>query len=190
LLVADRLTAYLSGFCLLASVTAGIAASCPAPWSLESGNKEKNIKTIMDYGHCLREEQHARVGKWFCYVEKMAGIQIDDQKLVTSGNIKSRNEKFVVTISELSEDTKRLVCDRGEYGSTPYEPTLNDCLANFKIEFSPSMGFFNHSVETYRFYSAEDSFGLFSGPDGSNFVMFQSGEDNSYVSHGRCEKLN
>jgi hypothetical protein len=52
------------------------------------------------------------------------------------------------------------------------------------------MGFFNHSVETYRFYSAEDSFGLFSGPDGSNFVMFQSGEGNSYVSHGRCEKLN
>jgi hypothetical protein len=181
------LTVILSGICLLTTVKVSSAA-CSVPWSLESGNKEKNIAKIMESGRCLREEQHARVGKWFCYVDKMAGIQTDDQKRVTSGNLKPANEKFFVTISELSEDLKGLMCDRGEYGVDPYQPQSNHCLANFKIEFSPSMGFFNASVDTYRFYSADDSFSLY-GPDG-NFVLVQNGEGNSYVSHGRCEKLN
>ena len=182
-------TVILSGFCLLATATASIAA-CAIPVSVESGKKEKNIKKIVDFGRCLREEQHERVGKWSCYVENMAGIQTDDQKRVTSGNIKPDNEMFFVTISETSEELKKLVCDRGEYGVDPYQPQSNSCLANFKIEFSPSMGFFRDAVETYHFYSSDNSFSLYGGPAGSTFVMFRSGEGGSYVSQGRCEKLN
>jgi hypothetical protein len=158
--------------------------------SLKSGKTEENIARIMDSGRCLREEQHARVGKWFCYVENMAGIQTDEQRRVTSGKIKPENEKFFVTISETSEEMKKLMCDKGEYGVNPYQPQSNHCLANFKIEFSPSMGFFNDSVDTYHFYDSDDSFTLYGEPTGSRFVMFRSGEGDSYVSHGRCEKIN
>ena len=51
-------TVILSGFCLLATATASIAA-CAIPVSVESGKKEKNIKKILDFWSLL-ERRAAR----------------------------------------------------------------------------------------------------------------------------------
>ena len=65
----------------------------------------------------MRErEQRERVGKYFCYVDRMVGIQVDEQKQVSSGRIKPDPEKFFVTIKETDENMKRSACDLGVYG--------------------------------------------------------------------------
>jgi hypothetical protein len=156
-----------------------------------SEERQQGTEHQKDYGlwSLLREEQHARVGKWFCYVENMVGVQTDEQtKQVSGGRIKPAAEKFFATISEISEETKLYQCDQGEYGINPDDPTTNYCLENFQIEFSPAMGYFNSSVDTYNFTSSYSNFSLFGT---KNFVMYRGLDfGNFFASHGRCEKLN
>jgi hypothetical protein len=188
MLKSTTLAMVLSGVCLLATVESS-SADCSAPVSLKTDSKELNIMKIMEYGRCLGAEQHDRVGKWFCYVADMVGIQTDENtKQVSSGRIKPAAEKFFATISELSEEAKTMMCDRGEYGISPHDPMANRCLVNFKIEFSPSMGFFEDSVDTFNFNSAYTNFTLFGTKD---FIMYRGLDfHNSFASHGKCEKLN
>ena len=136
------------------------------------------------------------MGNGFCYVSNSAGIQKADNGQSFSGTIKPRFDKFVITISERSDSDKRLACDWNEYGianslglSGRYG---NLCLANFKIEFSPELDVvLNYSSDSYKF-GGQGSFG-------TNFVLYGNGDftlftavdgNTSYVSHGRCEKIN
>jgi hypothetical protein len=175
--------------CLLASTVPSNAGCYDTAFQIEKDNKQKNIKQILDFGRCVKAEEHERVGKWFCYVDKMVGIQIDDQKRVNSGDIKPSTEKFFVTIKEISDDNKQLACDFGEYGiqSNLKFATGNSCLANFEVELSPSMGTFYPSPSSFHFGSDYSHFNLYGT---KNFVLFRSYEGNSYVSEGTCEKLN
>jgi hypothetical protein len=104
---------------------------------------------------------------------------------VFAGRIKPNDEKLFVTISEIGDDEKKLACEWGEYG-VAYDVGAhytNTCLANYKIEFSASFGFFNASTDTYRFGSDLSHFSLYGTGE---FVLFRT----SYVTHGRCEKIN
>src|SRR5262245_40496008 len=71
-----------------------------------NGTKEENVKTILDFGKCIKNEQRMRVGKWLCYVSAMVGIQKQDNDNTFAGQIRAKDEKFFITISEISDHSK------------------------------------------------------------------------------------
>jgi hypothetical protein len=126
----------------------------------------------------------------------MAGIQkSDDAAQYFSGAIKPTNDTFIATISEISEDQKRISCEYGFFGINDDvgEMYSNRCLANFEIQFSPSLSYFadRRSANTYSFGHIGPTTAAFTLYGTGDFVLLRSdGIDSSYVSHGKCEKTN
>ena len=179
-------TLALSATSLLFAVGSSHAACYHSAFKLESDKKEKNIDQILAYGQCVKAEQRARVGKWVCHVSKTAGMEVDEQRRVIGDHILV-NERFFVTIKEVSDAEKRMKCDGSEYGLVDSidDYHANRCLINYDVEFSPSMGNFLGSTDTYNFQSEHAKFTLF----GSNhFALFKGEKGNFFVSLGACEK--
>jgi hypothetical protein len=154
------------------------------------GTKEDIIKKIFARRDCIREQQKARVGKWFCYVTNMVGIQKQSNGTLFAGKIKPEQEKFVATIAEVfpGNDAVRLFTCEHEYGLVDGRWGKNACLANYKIEFSPRITVLGWSEDTYHFDGTFSQFILFGT---NNFVLFKNeAAENSYIYHGRCEKIN
>lgn len=108
--------AAVSTTCLLFAVGSSHAACHGSAFKLEKDKKERNIDQILAYGQCVKAEQRARVGKWACQVSSTAGMKVDEQRRVTSDRISPANERFFVTIKEVSDAEKRIRCDGSEYG--------------------------------------------------------------------------
>ena len=106
----------LSTACLLFAVGSSHAVCHDSAFKLEKDKKEKNIDQILAYGQCVKAEQRARVGKWVCQVSSTAGMKVDEQRRVISDRISPANERFFVTIKEVSDAEKRMRCDESEYG--------------------------------------------------------------------------
>jgi len=179
----------LSMTCLLLAVGSSHAACFESAFKLEKDKKEKNIDQILAYGQCVKAEQRARVGKWACKVSSTAGMKLDEQKRVVSDRISPTNERFFVTIKEVSDAEKRMRCDESEYGLIDHldDSAANRCLINYDVEFSPSMGKFLGSTDTYNFQREHGKFTLY----GTNDFSLFSGETGEFlVSLGACEKLN
>ncbi len=179
----------LSTTCLLLAVGSSHAVCYTSAFQLEKDKKEKNIDQILAYGQCIKAEQRARVGKWACQVSSTAGMKVDEQRRVISDRISPANEKFFVTIKEVSDAEKRMRCDGSEYGLIDNldGSRANRCLINYEVEFSPSMGMFLGSTDTYNFRREHGMFTLY----GSNhFSLFEGETGNFLVSLGACEKLN
>ena len=179
----------LSTVCLLFAVGSGHAVCLGSAFKLEKDKKEKNIGQIVAYGQCVKGEQRARVGKWVCQVSSTAGMKVDEQRRVISDRISPANEKFFVTIREVSDAEKRMRCDESEYGLIDNldGAHANGCLINYDVEFTPSMGKFLGSTDTYNFEREHGKFSLY----GSNhFSLFEGETGNFLVSLGACEKLN
>jgi hypothetical protein len=179
----------LSTICLLLAVGSSHAVCHDSAFKLEKDKKEKNIDQILAYGQCVKAEQRVRVGKWACQVSKTSGMQLDEQRRVTSDRVSPANEKFFVTITEVSDAEKRMRCDGSEYGLIDNLDGYheNRCLINYDVEFSPSIGNFLGSTDTYNFQSEHAKFTLY----GTNhFALFQGEKGNFLVSLGTCEKLN
>ena len=98
--------AALSMTCLLFAVGSSHAACHGSAFKLEKDKKEKNIDQILAYGQCVKAEQRARVGRWVCQVSSTAGMKVDEQRRVISDRISPANEKFFVTIKEVSDGEK------------------------------------------------------------------------------------
>ncbi len=179
----------LSTICLLFEVGSSHAVCHQSAFRLEKDKKEKNIDQILAYGQCVKAEQRARVGKWVCQVSNTAGMKIDEQRRVISDKIGPANERFFVTIGEVSDAEKRIRCDGSEYGLIDDidGSKANRCLINYDVEFSPSMGKFLGSIDTYNFQREHGKFTLY----GTNhFSLFDGETGNFLVSLGACEKLN
>jgi hypothetical protein len=179
----------LSTTCLLLSVGSGHAVCHDSAFKLEKDKKEKNIDQILAYGRCIKAEQRARVGKWACQVSSTAGMKVDEQRRVISDRGAPANEKFFVTIKEVSDAEKRIRCDGSEYGLIDNldGSQANRCLINYDVEFSPSMGKFLGSTDTHNFQREHGKFTLY----GTNhFSLFEGETGNFLVSLGACEKLN
>ena len=179
--------AALSTTCLLFAVGSSHAACHGSAFKLEKDKKEKNIDQILAYGQCVKAEQRARVGKWACQVSSTAGMKVDEQRRVISDRISPAHQRFFVTIKEVSDAEKRMKCDGSEYGLVDSidGSRANRCLINYDVEFSPSMGKFLGSTDTYNFQSDHAKFTLF----GSNhFALFKGEKGNFFVSLGACEK--
>jgi hypothetical protein len=158
-------------------------------FKLEKDKKEMNIDQILAYGQCVKAEQRARVGKWVCQVSSTAGMKVDEQRRVISDRVSPANEKFFVTIKEVSDAEKRIRCDGSEYGLIDNldGSQANRCLINYDVEFSPSMGKFLGSTDTYNFQRERGKFTLY----GTNhFSLFEGETGDFLVSLGACEKLN
>jgi hypothetical protein len=182
---------FVSAFVVSILLIKASSATCfPSEFKLERGNRENNIQTIIDFGNCLKKENKERVGKYFCYVENMVGIQVDDKNKKTSGNIKPSDEKFFITIEEISDNQKRISCDWGEFGldSNLDGHYMNNCLANYKIKSSLKNEIFGSSADGMNFVDPISKFSLY----GTNeFVWLQSAVIvGSYISRGKCEKIN
>ena len=179
----------LSTTCLLFAVSISHAACHVSAFKLEKGNKEKNIDQILAYGQCVKAEQRARVGKWACQVSSTAGMRVDEQRRVISDRISPANERFFVTIKEVSDAEKRMRCDGSEYGLIDNldGSHANRCLINYDVEFSPATGKFLGSTDTYNFQRDHGKFTLY----GTNHFSLFEGETGEFlVSLGACEKLN
>jgi len=179
----------LSATCLLFAVGSAHAVCHDAAFKLERDKKVKNIDQILAYGQCVKAEQRARVGKWVCQVSSTAGMKVDEQRRVISDRISSANERFFVTITEVSDTEKRMRCDGSKYGLIDKldRSHANRCLINYDVEFSPSMGKFLGSTDTYNFQRERGKFTLY----GTNhFSLFQGETGEFLVSLGACEKLN
>jgi len=179
----------LSTTCLLFAVGNSHAVCNDSTFKLEKDKKEKNIDQILAYGQCLKAEQRARVGKWVCQVRSTAGMKVDEQRRVITDRISPANERFFVTIKEVSDAEKRMRCDESEYGllDNLSGSRANRCLINYDVEFSPSMGKFLGSTDTYNFQREHGKFTLY----GTNhFSLFEAETGNFLVSLGACEKLN
>ena len=179
----------LSTTCLLFAAASSHAACHDSAFKLEKDKKEKNIDQILAYGQCVKAEQRARVGKWVCQVSSTAGMKVDEQRRVISDRISPANEKFFVTIKEVSDAEKRMRCEGSEYGLIDNldGSHANRCLINYDVEFSPSMGKFLGSTDTYNFQREHGKFTLY----GTNhFSLFEGETGNLLVSLGACEKLN
>src|SRR5882672_8434711 len=134
----------LSTTCLLFAVGSSHAECHGSAFKLEKDKKDKNIDQILAYGQCVKAEQRARVGKWACQVSSTAGMKVDEQRRVTSDRISAANERFFVTIKEVSDAEKRMRCDENEYGLIDNldGSRANRCLINYDVEFSPLTGKF------------------------------------------------
>jgi hypothetical protein len=179
----------LSTTCLLFSVGSSHAVCHSTAFKLEKDKKEKNIDQILAYGQCVKAEQRVRVGKWACKISSTAGMKVDEQRRVTSDRISPANETFFVTIREVSDAEKRRRCDEGEYGLIDNldDSHTNRCLVNYDVEFSPAMGKFLGSTDTYNFDRERGKFTLY----GTNhFSLFEGETGNFLVSLGACEKSN
>src|ERR1700681_774481 len=115
------------------------ATKCLPSKFKSDGSKEDTIKKIFARRDCIKQQEKGRIGKWFCYVTEMAGVQKSADGTVFSGKIKPEVEKFVATISEPFSDAVRLSACQQEYGFAggDYTSSNNACLANFEIQFSP-----------------------------------------------------
>ena len=179
----------LSTAYLLVTVGSSHAVCRNSAFKLEKDKKENNIDQILAYGQCVKAEQRARVGKWACQVSSTAGMKVDEQRRVVSDRVSPANEKFFVTIKEVSDAEKRMRCDGSEYGLIDNldGSHANRCLINYDVEFSPSMGKFLGSTDTYNFQREHGKFTLY----GTNhFSLFEGETGNFLVSLGACEKLN
>ncbi|MBR1157248.1 hypothetical protein [Bradyrhizobium sp. JYMT SZCCT0428] len=179
----------LSTACLLFAVSSGHAACYNSAFKLEKDKKEKNIDQILAYGHCIKAEQRTRVGEWVCQVSGTAGMKVDEQRRVISDRVGPANERFFVTIQEVSDAEKRMRCDESEYGLIDNldGSRANRCLINYDVEFSPSTGKFLGSTDTYNFQRDHGKFTLY----GTNHFSLFEGETGEFlVSLGACEKLN
>ena len=179
----------LSTACLLFAVANSHAVCLGSAFKLEKDKKENNIDQIVAYGQCVKAEQRARVGKWGCQVSSTAGMKVDEQRRVISDRISPANEKFFVTIKEVSDAEKRMRCGESEYGliDSLDGAHANRCLINYDVEFTPSMGKFLGSTDTYNFEREHGKFSLY----GTNhFSLFEGETGNFLVSLGACEKLN
>jgi hypothetical protein len=179
----------LSTACLLFAVGGSHAVCYDSAFKLEKDKKEKNIDQILAYGQCVKAEQRARVGKWVCKVSSTAGMKVDEQRRVISDRISPANERFFVTIKEVSDAEKRMRCDGSEYGliDSLDGSHANRCLINYDVEFSPSMGKFLGSTDTFNFQRERGKFTLY----GSNHFSLFEGETGEFlVSLGACEKMN
>ena len=67
---------------------------------------------------------------------KTAGMEVDEQRRVTGDHIVV-NERFFVTIKEVSDAEKRMKCDGSEYGLVDSidGSHANRCLINYDVEF-------------------------------------------------------
>jgi|GEM_PF-2281916 hypothetical protein len=153
------------------------------------GTKADTIAKIFARRDCIREQQKSRVGKWFCYVTDMAGIQKNKDGTWFAGKIRPDVEKFVATIEEVFSDDVRMFTCQQEYGLTDgrYLDKNNACFANYKITFSPRVAILDWSEDTYHF---DEHFSHFTLYGTNTFRLYRDEGENSYVYRGRCEKIN
>ena len=179
----------LSTACLLFAVGSGHAVCHRSAFKLEKDKKEKNIDQILAYGQCVKAEQRARVGKWVCQVSSTAGMKVDEQRRVISDRIIRLMKSSSSRLREVSDAEKRMRCDGSEYGLIDNldGAHANRCLINYDVEFSPSMGNFLGSTDTYNFQREHGKFTLY----GTNHFSLFEGETGEFlVSLGACEKSN
>jgi hypothetical protein len=153
------------------------------------GSKEDTIKKIFAKRDCIKQQQRARIGKWFCYVTNSVGIQEQANGTTFAGKIKPEVEKFVATIKEIypgGDDVRQFACENAYgLGSGNYETRSNVCLSTFSVDFSPQIAVVEFSEDTYHFDEQASSFTLYGTKE---FVLFKS-VANYYIYRGRCEKI-
>jgi hypothetical protein len=168
-----------------------LAKCLPTKYPLERDARAKNIGTILEYGDCVKQQQRGRIGKWFCFVSTMVGIQVDKEGGLASGNIKPTHDKFFINIKEVNSPQKQMACEFGEFGlrNSLDQSSSNRCLANFELEFAPDVLTKLQSSDSYVFKGKfSEAFILYGTND---FVLIQQdyGSGSNYLARGRCEKI-
>ena len=107
---------------------------------------------------------------------------------------KPTKEKFLITIKEVSDDDKLTAC--GSYGLSNLNRITNFCLANYELEVLENEVLQDTlhnlvSVDSFAFGGFNATLFLRALPglqQVNEFTLFDEGA-NSYISHGRCEKI-
>jgi hypothetical protein len=132
---------------------------------------------------CAQAEE-IRIGKYFCYVSHMAGIQQKEDGQIASGNFKPTKEKFFIDIHPAAHPSQ----DCGP----SYPESFSDwfvCKANFEIQIDNDLRLRGDTVISF--------IGPF--PFGEQFVLYPDGTFNQhqtildsggwFVSDGKCTRI-
>ncbi|MBM1169874.1 hypothetical protein [Microvirga arabica] len=145
---------------------AAFAQDCALP------NLEDDQALWDRYEQCVRKQQEARIGKYFCFYENAVGIQhpvVNGTPDLTQrpyvGKINPSEEKFFIEIQ-----------------AAPPHLWKKFRMA-MKAEIRPRV---SYSEDTIRFNSQYAAFVLF---DDLRFTAFESGKNHS-LAQGRCERIN
>lgn len=136
---------------------------------------------------CRHRENDKRLGKYFCYIKSMVGIQYplkgQDPDLTAEpsvGKIRPSNERFFLTITK---NDKPIVCSGPD--KTNFLCLKDDNDYSFKADsYSVLRG--GHSSDTTFFHEIFGYFFLFHNLEFTSSYNMGS----AYLSKGKCEKIN
>ena len=121
-------------------------------------------------------------GKYYCFVSHMAGIQLDNNGQIYSGNIKPADDKFFIDIHLAIHPEKEC--------SGPTDPSsFVDwwlCRANLEVQVG---GGRRLRSDTMSFVGAAPLNGHFWLTSDGSFRSYQPDLVSSYISDGKCTKL-
>jgi hypothetical protein len=146
-----------------------------------------------EYEACRQRANDGRVGKYFCYIQHMVGIQYplkdgepDTEQQPFVGKIRPATDKFVAVLSkndpnlcESPDELQKQVCADVNKMGWRY-------LGQYKLRITESYrSFSGYSESPYKFYSGDGSFYLYGD---NSFVSLQS-FGSQYLATGKCEKI-
>ncbi|MGW9822276.1 hypothetical protein ACUXK4_004871 [Methylorubrum extorquens] len=148
----------------------------------------RNGKEAAERLTCLRNRATERVGKYFCFVEQMAGIQFptkDGEEDYNSspfvGKIAPLSDKFII---EISVNSSHDLCANKE-NMDQYCNGEPAALLLLKSDSSVTLGY-GKSSDGYFFDSMSGKFSLYGN---MTFTSYRS-LGNTYIARGKCEKIN
>lgn len=172
---------------IMASIPVGAARATCVGDAISFSTDTPLDKRISDFRACIIDEQGERIGKYFCFIDRMAGIQKNEDGTIYSGKITSENDKFFVEIRLVDDYDKRIRCEYGDYGIDFMGGIGNLCMANFDILIDGKETVLQPSADSYRFSGNFGDFFLLTGV--GTFTRFENHVESQYVSAGKCQKI-
>lgn len=141
---------------------------------------------------CEDAKKNKRLGKYFCFIKNMAGIQYplkektkysdpDMNAQPFIGKIRPNEDKFFM---EISRNKLADVCKEG----SETRKFCDDDTIQEKFEIrskSKDVLAYGQSSDSYAFHHLDGAFVLYGTSEFKSFMTFGS----SYVTEGRCEKI-
>jgi hypothetical protein len=139
-----------------------------------------------NWEQCIEREESAMLGKYFCVIDRVAGIQYEKSEATPYvGRIHVTDDKFFMQI----EKDNSIPCDVlfGVGGLPP------DCKSKYKMTIKSDLGLFGEgkawsATTPYDFKISVGRGEIFIVSTGRFWANYRF--NSSYVFEGKCEKLN
>lgn len=184
----DKAAALITLFSALSTYAYSQSDSCASIENLKQYSDF--VENHMAYGKCVLEEEGDRIGAYFCFSERIVGIQGEGDNRY-HGQISPTYDKFFIYINATDRFQKEFWCEALRDVSivtTQYRGDL--CFANFSLSVE------GQDLSLLEGASSVGGY-LFEGHRGSNlwlgqdlhFMAHLAEEQNRYLVEGTCTKI-